>query len=278
MVDILNTILKAAIIIIAAGVFILIQLLQFSVASPGTVPELFKILPKPKLKARYRKYLVNNLNFYNRLDIKAKVRFEKKVQLYINIKQFIPRSKNLVVTDEMRALVAAAATMVTFGFPNVYLSHFRKILVYDNNYYSTITKKYHKGEVNPRGVIVLSWAALKEGYSKRSDGINLALHEFAHAIRLENRIRNDEFGFLSRNALMKFDELAEREIAAHQNGNVGNAYLREYSVTNRQEYFAVATELFFENPMCLVENSREVYDSLVAVYRIDPLKFYSAAL
>ena len=199
---------------------------------------------------------------------------ENRVQQFINMNQFISRSKGLEITCEIIAIVAGTAVMVTWGFPYVYLSHFKKILIYNDNYYSTITKQYHKGEVHPGGIIVLSWAALKEGFLDREDGINLGIHEMAHALKIENRVRNEEYSFIEQAAINKFDELADIEISQRSDGSNGKELLRDYSITNRQEYFAVAVEWFFENPSKLKEIKPELYDSLATLLKVDPNTFH----
>lgn len=252
--------------------FILINMLRFSKSIIRDWPGIYKILPKQNLKNSFKIHLTRRLRFYNHLDPVAKVKFEKRVQQFINMKQFIPRSKGLVITDEMKAIIAGTAVMVTYGFPQVFLSHFHKILIYSDNYYSTITRHYHKGEVNPRGFIVLSWVSLNDGYITGDDGINLGIHEMAHALRIENVFRNDEYGFLSGEALGDFDEIAEREILLLSNGNGNDNLLRDYSITNKQEFFAVAVEYFFENPVKLKDSKIDVYNTLALLLKVDPVK------
>ena len=85
---------------------------------------------------------------------------------------------------EMKTLIAASAIQITFGLPSVYFKRFYQILIYRDDYYSTITHHHHKGEVNTRGFIVLSWKNPVMGYINNTDGRNLKLHEMAHALRL----------------------------------------------------------------------------------------------
>ena len=90
----------------------------------------------------------------------------------------------------MKALIAGSAIQLTFGYPDVDFGHFWRILIYPDNYYSTITHRYHKGEVNIKGIIVLSWKSFKEGFADSTDGRNLGFHEMAHALRLINIVEN----------------------------------------------------------------------------------------
>ena len=84
------------------------------------------------------------------------------------------------------------------------------------------------------------------GMIEDSDGVNLGLHEMAHAIRLENMIRNDEYNFLDRSILRQWEGMAVEEIKQMQSGSL--SIFRKYGGTSSEEFFAVAVENFFERP------------------------------
>jgi len=46
--------------------------------------------------------------------------------------------------------------------------------------------------------------------------------------------------------------------------------LRRYAATNPAEFFAVATEMFFERPGDLSQRHLELFETLVALYNLDP--------
>lgn len=81
--------------------------------------------------------------FYQHLPANSKLKFEKKVNQFIHSKEFIPRGIS-EITIEMEALISAAAIQLTFGLPDITLKHFDKILIYPNDYYSTINRQHHK--------------------------------------------------------------------------------------------------------------------------------------
>ncbi len=219
----------------------------------------------PVYKAPIEKYLP----YYRKLSLPDKVIFEKRVQKFINQKQFIPRGMDRV-TDEMKALIAGVAIQLTFGHPSIYFAHFKKILVYPDNYYSEISKRYHKGEVNVGGLIVLSWKNFVEGFIHDNDGRNLGLHEMAHALRLENAVTNEEFSFLDDDLLKTWTDLCYQEIEKINNGE--SAFFRAYAATNSQEFFAVAVENFFERPKEFSAERPKLYDTLAKMLNQDPLK------
>jgi MtfA peptidase len=226
------------------------------------------MLPVPQL---YKDILQKYFRYYQLLSPGNKTKFEKKVCNFLYSKRFIPRNID-EVSIEAKLLIAASAVQLTFGLPNIYLQHFDKILVYPNEYYSSITKQYHKGEVNPRfGIIVLSWKNFVEGYLTPENSINLGLHEMAHALRLENIIRNEEYGFLEDGVMTSFDDYA-RDICFEEFSGV----FRSYACRNEHEFFSVAVEVFFERPLHFQNRIPGLYAVLTRLLRQDPLKLMQA--
>ena len=222
-----------------------------------------------KIQDKYRLPLQNYFRYYRALNPVEKRIFEKRVQKFINLKTFIPRGMDLV-TDEMKALIAGSAIQLMSGFPKIYFAHFKRILVYPNNYYSEISMRYHKGEVNMGGLIVLSWKNFVDGYIDHKDGRNLGLHEMAHALRLENAIRNEEYGFLDNDLLKTWTDLCYREIHKMEDGE--SDFFRTYAASNSHEFFAVAVENFFERPQDFHDWHSKMYNTLVQMLNQDPLR------
>ena len=221
-----------------------------------------------KLRKRYLLAIQDNMPYYEKLSKKNQQLFERRVQRFIDIKEFVPRGELEIVTDEMKALIAGTAIKLTFGYPSIYLTHFWKILLYNNNYYSEITKKYHKGEVNTKGLVVLSWTNFIKGHEITKDGINLGLHEMAHALRIENAIKNEEHNFLDFNSLYAFTILSKREIAKMKKGK--SSILRNYASTNEHEFFSVFVENFFERPILLKNEHPKLFEAMRRLLKQDP--------
>jgi MtfA peptidase len=237
----------------------------YRVASEVAAPLKTYMLPVPQA---YRDILAKYFPYYQKLSPTNKAKFELKVCNFIYGKRFIPRGVD-VVTIEAKVLIAASAVQLTFGLPHVYLRHFNKILVYRDNYYSSITKRYHKGEVNPRfGIIVISWQAFIDGYIDPTDSYNLGLHEMAHALRLEHLIRDPSTGLLNDGMLTDFDEWAERIC---QGDGSNNTFFRPYACVNAHEFFSVAVENFFERPEGFRDNLPGLYTVMKKLLNQDPL-------
>lgn len=216
---------------------------------------------------RLEKEIGENSHYYQLLPPDKREQFMRRAWIFYKEKQFVARGF-ASVSFHMRAVIASYAAQITFGLPDIRLKHFRTIVVYREQYKSTITHQFHKGETHRDGAIVFSWMDLAKGHNNTSDGVNLALHELAHALHLENIIVNGEHDFLDKVALHHFRELAEQEIAniklfpAH--------FLRNYGATNDHEFFAVCVESFFERPTAFKKELPHVYDALSRILMQDP--------
>jgi Mlc titration factor MtfA (ptsG expression regulator) len=225
-----------------------------------------KLRPVPQ---HFKTILQKYFPYYQQLSDSNKTKFSQKVTNFIYSKRFIPRNVN-EVTIEAKVLIAASAVQLTFGLPDVNLRHFNKILVYPDNYYSSITKRYHKGEVNPRfGMIVLSWQAFVDGYIYPTDSINLGLHEMAHALRLENLIRHKEYRFFDETCLKQLDAWAHT--ICNLETHTDDSFFRPYACVNTHEFFSVAVENFFERSRQFKNEFPELYAILVRLLGQDPL-------
>lgn len=194
----------------------------------------------------------------------------KKLEMVLTRKSFIGRQSIELVTPEMKILIGATIVMVTFGWNDLRLPHFDKIVIYPDTYYSTISKQYHRGEVNPRhGIIALSWNCFLNGIADEKDGVNLGIHEVAHALKLENQIYyNDESEFFNPTVYHSFLLAANQEIQKIKAGSP--TVFRSSASLNEDEFFAVSLETFFEMPHEFFEYNAELYGVLVRLMRQDP--------
>lgn len=217
---------------------------------------------------KHEQILTRYFEFYKSLPPKSKRIFEFRVRHFIRIKDFIPRGI-AEVTEEMQVLIAASAVQLTFGFPSVFLSYFENIVVYPDQFFSQVGQRHHKGEVNPKAkAIVLSWRHFVEGYASK-EGVNLGLHEMAHALQLENIVMNNEYDFLNEKHIMHWQYLADLEIQKMRDGK--ESFFRNYASTNHAEFFAVAVENFFERPADFKIYNAALYLSLCNLINQNPL-------
>jgi len=263
------------------SVFVIFLVLYIVLGTASVFKDLFGYFAKEirylisirqPLSSKQKEILNKYSAYYRVLSADHKKEFEKRLQRFLHAKRFISRSSQQV-TEEMKVLISASAVQLTFGLTEIYLSNFDKILIYPDAYYSNITQKYHLGEVNPRaGIIILSWKSFVEGYADLTDNRNLGIHEMAHALHFENRIRNSEYGFLDYEMMEQLNYITEREMKRIK--STPNHFFRDYAATNAYEFFAVSLEYFFESPKEFRTEIPDYYALLVKILNQDPIRLY----
>jgi len=244
--------------LIVMGAYFLYAYIKFKRAAVSVVAE-----------QKIKKILQSHFAYYRGLSQSDQQEFVRRVCIFIDRKSFIPRMFR-VVTPDMKVLIAASAVQLTFGLPEITLQYFKRIIIYPENYYSVISKRMHKGEVNPKAqAIVLSWKNFLKGYQIPDDSYNLGLHEMAHALELENMIENDEYDFLPKESWKAFSQEAAAVVQDIKSGE--HQFLRAYAATNLKEFFAVAVENFFERPVAFKRELPRLYGILVLLLNQDPL-------
>ena len=103
----------------------------------------------------------------------------------------------------------------------------------------------------------------------QDDGRNLGLHEMAHALRLENRIANEEYDFLDAALLKEWEERAAHTMAEIREGR--EDFFRDYGATDNEEFFSVAVENFFERPELFSEKHPKTYATLCQLLNQNPI-------
>ncbi len=202
---------------------------------------------KRNLSNEQTKILEDEFAFYRRLDSKRKSYFRHRVATFIKRKAFEGK-KEFEITDEVKILVAATATMLTFGFRNYLIGYIKKILIYPTEYYSRFSKTTNKGEFNARlKILVLSWDNFIEGHKIEDDKLNLGIHEFAHAIHF-NSIKSEDI-----NSILFVDTFNEIRDMLSSNTElktmlINSEFIRSYAFTNDSELLAVIIETFIESP------------------------------
>jgi len=232
-----------------------------------------------------------NLAFFRRLSEDDRAELLGHTQVFLAEKHF-EGCGGLELTDEIRVTIAAQACLLLLHRNTDYYPELTSILVYPTGY--TADEERHIGggvwEEGPEDrlghtgshlrALVLAWDAASRGASDPSDGENVVLHEFAHQLDFENRNADGtpaldthaEYLAWARVMSAEFNELRRAEA-------VGAATVLDgYGATNPTEFFAVATEAFFERPRALRSRHPELYTELQKFYRQDPVSFSSEAV
>ena len=220
-----------------------------------------------RIKKLMPKLLLEHSAYYQKLNPKERTRFEERILRFIATKHFYRFDKSKA-TDEMQILISAAAMQITFGYPDRYdYEFFRRIAISDTNYVSSQSKKVHAGETNPgKSLIAFSWERLMFGIKNPHDSINLGLHEFAHALFVNNVCGFSNHSF--KKAIGKWHKIVNKIIEE----GTADDFFRRYAFANKMEFFAVSMEYFFENPTAFKSHLPELYGVMCELLNQDPLK------
>lgn len=103
------------------------------------------------------------------------------------------------------------------------------------------------------------------------DGHDTALHEFAHVLDKGGGSFTGTPRLRANEHYRPWAEVMSRNFLALQAGKAPQRLvLREYGATNEAEFFAVATESFFERPRQMRSLTPDLYQELQRFYGFDP--------
>jgi Mlc titration factor MtfA (ptsG expression regulator) len=126
------------------------------------------------------------------------------------------------------------------------------------------------GEAWQRGPVVLAWHSVES--AGEIDGSNVVIHEFAHKLDMLNGVAN---GFPPLHSGVETEGWVETFSAAFHNfqqqcDRLGYHKIDCYAASSPPEFFAVFTEVFFEQPELLKQHYADVYEQLSLYYKQDP--------
>lgn len=211
-----------------------------------------------------------------------------KLQLHLLVNSFLHRKKfygcqGLEVTRTMQLTIAAQACLLLLNRPTQEFRKLKAILVYpaafvathrqvDANGLVSYSSKELAGESWGNGRVILSWDDVTKGAQNIHDGKNVVLHEFAHQLDSEDGATNGAPELASANAYRTWASLMSAEFAQLQQAQIHHLHsvMDYYGASEPAEFFAVATETFFEKPNELKQKHSELYELFCQYYKVSP--------
>ncbi len=235
--------------------------------------------------ATWRAILQRRVPFIRRLPVDLQLQLKQHIQVFLAEKPIIGCG-GMRVTDEVRVTIAAQACLLLLNRPNHYFPNLRQVLVYPEAF---VVDRVHpggggvlqeqrrvlSGESWSQGQVILSWADTLEGAAADDDGHNVVLHEFAHQLDQETGSANGAPWLGSARRHARWARIFNREFQRlRQAADLGlPTLMSSYGATDPAEFFAVATEVFFEQAPRLAAESPELYRELSEFYRVNPLSW-----
>ena len=258
----------------------LIYLFLFVAAAAFTVKKIWTNdswkKPIVPFSTEWRAILVQKVPFYNALNQEEKKLFEFKVQEFLLNTRIIGVKTN--VTTEDKILVAASAIIPIFAFKDWKYTNLTDVLLYPemfNDKFETSGSSERRilgmvGTGYMDGKMILSKKALHFGFKNENDKKNTAIHEFVHLIDdLDGTIDGVPSLLLEKQYTIPWIDLINKEIDAIYKDK---SDINPYGATNKQEFFAVASEYFFERPKLLAQKHPELYKVLEQIFNQDMRK------
>lgn len=234
---------------------------------------------------RWLQIIEKNVLLYNRLPAEDKAELQKHILIFIAEKRF-EGCGGLEITDEIKVIIAAQACMLLLHRKTDYYPGLSSILVYPHAF--IVHRAQHladgvvaegpqvlSGESWRQGSVVLSWDNVKHGCADIHDGQNVVFHEFAHQIDSSGG-KGDRSGVLkSTSSYITWARVLQKDYQRLREATQQNrpAFLDKYGATDPAEFFAVATEFFFEKPQELKQIHPDLYNELKRFYHQDPAGF-----
>lgn len=233
--------------------------------------DLYQLNPFVKLRPiqqEERLVLVRYFPIYGRLPEQYLQKFHLRLAWFRSKKNFVFYG-DIRQKEELKLLLSASVVFMTLGLRNYkMLRSLLRVIVYPTNYYSRINRRHHLGEYNPRfKTVILSADKIWEGFAVTDDNINLAIHEFAHALSFEMLKTGSWEARRFRVGIRQIGQLFE--IEEFRVKLVSSSYFREYGMTNLQEFFSVAVENYFETPSVFHHDFPELFNIIQQMLNFD---------
>jgi MtfA peptidase len=229
--------------------------------------------------------LLQRLPLVRRLPPDLQLQLKAHMQVFLAEKPMLG-CNGLEVTDAMRIAIAAQACLLLLNRKTDYYPNLRQILVYPGPFVVSRQqsvgagvmqdlRQVLSGESWSQGQVVLSWQDVQNDSADGNDGRNVVIHEFAHQLDQESGQANGAPLLRSRAAYKHWEQVFAQEFAhlQHRVAAGHGGLLSDYGATNPGEFFAVASEVFFEQPQPLADQHPALFAQLRDFYAVNPLSW-----
>ncbi len=222
-----------------------------------------------------------NIPLYKKLPEDLKNDLHRKILVFLDEKSF-EGCGGFEITDDAKVIVAAQACILILNRPNAFYRKLRNILIYPDIYMAKHSSDFGirtasqdipvAGQSYDSGTVILAWRHVTHGARNIKDGKNVVFHEFAHQLDQDDGstdgmpIMRDRSQFTPwiTNVGKEFDKFTRRIARGRTD------VMDSYGATNTAEFFAVATETFFEKPYQLYRKHSSLFKEMQDYFMVDP--------
>jgi hypothetical protein len=246
-----------------------------------------KKLIKAPFPSTWEEIIQHNVAHYCMLDDAERAHLRSLIQVFI-AEKYWEGAGGLTLTDEIRVTISAQACLLLLGLPHNYYQNVLTIIVYP----STVVPPQKKlgffetslapiedshpiiGQAFQQGPVIIIWDAALHGGRHPELGHNVVYHEFAHKLDMLDGAVDGTPPLRDRTEYRDWVQICSREYLRlrHDAERGKKSFLNAYGATNEAEFFAVATEQFFDQPHLMIKHAPDLYRVLKEYYRQDTAK------
>ncbi len=234
---------------------------------------------EPPLPAGTEALLSANLHWWPSLDAGEQDRLLEITRHLLASKHW-EAAQGFQLDEEVRLLIASQAALLVIGLDDHAYDDVDTIIVHA----STVRLRGERGtdtgrvvvggpfavsgQAHQRGPVLISWNAARREMRFPGRGQNVVFHEFAHKLDMVDSLVDGTPPLPDEESRARWIEVCTAEYESVRRGDPGP--LRPYAGTNPAEFFAVATEVFFDRPLAMLVERPPLYAVLRDFYRQDP--------
>ena len=195
-------------------------------------------------------------------------------------------AQGFAITEEMQVLISVQAALLTANLP--YEDPYRDVRAVIVHPTTAIMHGEHSqvdgvysddptpilGEAVLHGPVLVAWDEVQDDVHHAGDGRNVVYHEFSHKLDMLDGV-TDGTPPMSEELAARWVPVCTAVYEAVVEGRAGHV-LDDYAGVNPSEFFAVATEAFFDDPVALRSEHPDLYECFADYYGHDPATWFVA--
>lgn len=237
-------------------------------------------------KKEWRRIIQERMPYFRQMPTDLQIQLKQHIKVFLAEKTFVG-CNGVEITDEIRITVAAQACLLLLNRKTDYYPKLQTILIYPRAFIKKQQRLNFNGVLHTQkvvlsgeswdfGKVVLSWQDTLDGAEIPDDGRNVVIHEFAHQLDQENGKANGAPILDKGQSYQCWSEVFSSQFEIlRQHVRTGTPSIFDYyGATEPAEFFAVASEVFFERSKQFFNEHPKLYRQLTMYYRVDPVHWH----
>ena len=246
-----------------------------------------KKLIRAPFPSTWEEILRSNVVHYCMLEDAGRAKLRALIQVFV-AEKYWEGAGGLTLDDEIRVTISAQACLLLLGLPHNYYQNVMTIIVYpsavvppprkqgffENRFAPADIVRPILGQAFMQGPVIIIWDAALHGSRHPELGHNVIYHEFAHKLDMLDGAADGTPPLRDRAEYRDWIRICTREYQRLKGDAAAGreSFLDSYGAANEAEFFAVATEQFFDQPRLMLRQSPDLYRVLQEYYRQDPAR------